>query len=122
MMNRKGSACEEWWVTMQIDWDKTIEEILAEKAACPRCGGFTEELLAGYTREPWGADYAPRCQFCTRKDDCDARKLVVLCGKCAGELQLRARAVDQQALMTMLINDCRKVMTSPRSPGTSRSN
>ena len=93
---------------MQIDWQQTIEEILSEKIACPRCGSFTEEVLAGYTREPWGADYAPRCQFCTRKDDCDARKLVVLCGKCAGELQLRARAVDQQALMAMLINDCRK--------------
>jgi len=93
---------------MQIDWQKTIEEILSEKMACPRCGRFVEEVLAGYTREPWGADYAPRCQFCTRKDDCDARKLVVLCGQCASELRMRARAVDQQALMAMLINDCRK--------------
>jgi hypothetical protein len=93
---------------MQIDWQKTIEEILSEKIACPRCGGFADEVLAGYTREPWGADYAPRCQFCNRKDDCDARKLVVLCGPCATELKLRARPVDQQTLMGMLINDCRK--------------
>ena len=93
---------------MQIDWDKTIEEILADKTACPRCGNFTEDLVAGYTREPWGADYAPRCQFCNRKDDCDARKLVVLCTPCARELALRARPIDQQTLMIMLITDCRK--------------
>ena len=93
---------------MQIDWNKTIDEILAEKMACPRCGSFTEDITAGYTREPWGTDYAPRCQFCTRKEDCDARKLVVLCSGCARELNLRARRVDQETLMTMLLNDCRK--------------
>src|SRR3990172_3219428 len=93
---------------MQIDWQKTIEEILADKLACPRCGGFTEEILAGYTREPWGADFAPRCRFCNRKEDCDARKLVILCLACAQELQLRARTVDQETLMTMLLTDCRK--------------
>ena len=93
---------------MQIDWQKTIEEILADKLACPRCGGFTEELHAGYTREPWGADFAPRCRFCTRKEDCDARKLVFLCGPCAQELGVRARPVDQQSMMAMLVNDCRK--------------
>jgi hypothetical protein len=93
---------------MQIDWQKTIEEILADKLACPRCGGFTEEIYAGYTREPWGADYAPRCRFCTRKEDCDARKLVILCAACVHELHLRARAVDQESLMTMFLNDCRK--------------
>ena len=93
---------------MQIDWDKTIEEILAEKSSCPRCGNFTENIVAGYTREPWGADYAPRCQFCDRKDDCEARKLVVLCEACAKELQLRSRRVDQPTVMTMIINDCRK--------------
>ena len=94
--------------SMQIDWQKTIEEILADRVSCPRCGGLTEDILAGYTREPWGADYAPRCQFCTRKEDCDARKLVMLCAACAQELGLRARRVDQEALMSMLLNDCRK--------------
>jgi hypothetical protein len=93
---------------MQIDWQKTIEEILADKTACPRCGAFTEELVAGYTREPWGADFAPRCRFCVRKDDCDARKLVVLCGNCASELHLRTRTVDQESLMVLLLTDCRK--------------
>lgn len=93
---------------MQIDWDKTIEEILADQSACARCGSFTEDLVAGYTREPWGAEYAPRCQFCIQKDGCEARKLVVLCAGCAHELNLRARSVDQPGLMGMLLNDCRK--------------
>lgn len=102
MMNEKGVTA------MQIDWDKTIDEILADKTACPRCGSFTEDIVAGYTHEPWGVEYAPRCQFCTRKEDCDARKLVVLCASCAETLQLRSRPVGQEALMAMLLNDCRK--------------
>jgi hypothetical protein len=93
---------------MQIDWHKAIEEILADKMACPRCGNFTEEISAGYTREPWGTEYAPRCQFCVKKEDCDARKLVVLCQACATELRLRSRPVDQETLMVMLLTDCRK--------------
>lgn len=93
---------------MQIDWQKTIEEILADKSACPRCGALTEEIVAGYTREPWGAEYAPRCRFCSQREDCDARKLVVLCASCAQELRLRARRADQETLMVMLLNDCRK--------------
>lgn len=93
---------------MQIDWHKTIEEILADKMACPRCGSFTDDIAAGYTREPWGADYAPRCQFCSRKEECDARKLVVLCAGCAREMGLRSRRVDQETMTVMLLNDCRK--------------
>lgn len=93
---------------MQIDWDKTIDEILGDKMACPRCSTFTDDLVAGYTHEVWGTDYAPRCQFCVRKDECDARKLVVLCRGCATELKLRSRRVDQPAMMSMLLNDCRK--------------
>lgn len=93
---------------MQIDWDKTLEDILGDKMTCPRCGGFTSDTVAGYSRAPWAADYAPRCQFCTRKEDCDARKLVVLCEGCARELGLRARRVDQETVMGMLLDDCRK--------------
>jgi hypothetical protein len=93
---------------MQIDWHKTIEEILADKTPCPRCGSFTDDIVVGYTREPWGTEYAPRCQFCTRKEDCDARKLVVLCAGCARELGLRSRRVGQETMMVMLLNDCRK--------------
>jgi len=93
---------------MQIDWDKTLDEILTDKMTCPRCGNFSEQIVVGYTREPWGAEYAPRCQFCSRKEDCDARKLVVLCEGCARELGLRARPVDQETVSVMLVNDCRK--------------
>lgn len=93
---------------MQIDWDKTIDEILGDKMACPRCGAFTTSLAIGYTRELWGTDYAPRCQFCVRKEGCDARKLVVLCQSCAQELGVRSRVVDQPTMMAMLITDCRK--------------
>ena len=93
---------------MQIDWDKTIDEILAEKQACPRCGALTESIVAGYSREPWAVEYAPRCKFCVQKDDCDARKLVVLCAGCATELRLRTRPVNPTELMTLLVTDCRK--------------
>ncbi len=93
---------------MQIDWQKTIDEILADKMACPRCGRFTDEIGAGYTREPWAADYAPRCQTCNRRDECDARKLVFLCVGCAREMSVRTRRVDQEDMMVMLLNDCRR--------------
>ncbi|MCI0778307.1 MAG: hypothetical protein J4N95_08995 [Chloroflexi bacterium] len=93
---------------MQIDWNKTIDEILGDKMTCPRCSAFTTTVSAGYTRQPWGSDYAPRCQFCVRTDACDSRKLVVLCQTCAEELGVRSKVVDQTTLMTMLINDCRK--------------
>ncbi len=93
---------------MQIDWDKTIDEILADKTACRRCGTFTEEIVAGYTRETWGTEYAPRCQFCIRKEECESRKLVVVCASCAKDLGVRARRVDQHELMSLMLNDCRK--------------
>jgi len=93
---------------MQIDWDKTIDEILEDKTACPRCASLSDEIVAGYTSETWGTDYAPRCQFCVRKEECDSRKLVVLCRGCATELNLRARRVDQPEMMSILMTDCRK--------------
>lgn len=93
---------------MQIDWEQTLEDILADKVSCPRCGALTPSVVAGYSRSPDVAAYAPRCQHCTRKDDCDARKLVVVCETCARDLRLRARRVDQEGMMSMLVNDCRK--------------
>lgn len=93
---------------MQIDWDKTIDEILEDKMTCPRCGSLITTASAGYSREPWSTDYAPRCKFCVKKEGCDSRKLVVLCQSCATELGLRSRLVDQPTLMSMLITDCRK--------------
>jgi hypothetical protein len=93
---------------MQIDWVKDIEAILSDQMTCPRCGVLTPQLVAGYSRAAWAAEYAPRCKNCTHKEDCDSRKLVFLCERCASELRLRARAVDQEGMMSLLINDCRK--------------
>ena len=93
---------------MQIDWSKTVNDIFANKISCPRCGTLNTSVVAGYSRAPSAADYAPRCQDCTRKEDCDARKLVVVCESCARELRLRARHIDQEGMMTLLISDCRK--------------
>lgn len=93
---------------MQIDWSKTIDEIFADKLTCLRCGVLTSQVVAGYTRLPEAANYAPRCHHCTRKEDCDARKLVIVCETCAKELRLRAKPVDEVGMMTMLLNDCRK--------------
>ncbi|HEX5369911.1 MAG TPA: hypothetical protein VFY10_10900, partial [Dehalococcoidia bacterium] len=74
---------------MQIDWVKTIEDIFANQVTCPRCGILTPQLVAGYSRAPWAAEYAPRCANCTHKEDCESRKLVFLCEGCARELRLR---------------------------------
>jgi hypothetical protein len=95
---------------MQIDWAKTIDDILDNQVSCPRCGLLTDHLVAGYSRAPWAAEYAPRCANCTNKEDCESRKLVFLCENCARELRLRARPVDQEGMMTLLMQDCRKDM------------
>ena len=91
---------------MQIDWVKTIEDIFSNQVSCPRCGILSPQLVAGYSRAPWAAEYAPRCQSCTHKEDCDSRKLVFLCENCAKELRLRARPVNQEEMMTLLMQDC----------------
>ena len=93
---------------MQIDWAKTIDDILDNQVSCPRCGLMTDHLVAGYSRATWAAEYAPRCVNCTNKEDCESRKLVFLCEACARELRLRARPVDQEGMMTLLMQDCRK--------------
>ncbi|HEY7270889.1 MAG TPA: hypothetical protein VH951_13775 [Dehalococcoidia bacterium] len=93
---------------MKIDWGKELADILSDQVPCPRCGVLNTQLVAGYSRETWAAEYAPRCEDCTNKDDCESRKLVFLCEGCARELKLRARSVDQEGMMTLLMNDCRK--------------
>lgn len=93
---------------MQIDWDKTIDDILADKIACVRCGSLNTTLVAGYSRSPAAAEYAPRTHNCKNKEECDARRLVIVCEQCARELRLRANPVDQEGMMTLLLNDCRK--------------
>lgn len=93
---------------MQIDWGKTIDDIFAEQITCPRCEVLKPNLLAGYSHAPWAAEYAPRCQNCTHKEDCESRKLVFLCESCARELRLRAKPVTQPEMMILLMQDCRK--------------
>ena len=92
---------------MQIDWNQTINEILGDKVACRRCGSLNNEIVVGYSRSPLAAQWAPRCQDCSHKDDCDTRKLVVVCERCARELRLRARKVDEEGMMAMLMEECR---------------
>jgi hypothetical protein len=93
---------------MQIDWDKTIDDIFADKISCLRCGSLNTTLVAGYSRSPAASEYAPRSHNCKNKEECDARRLVVVCENCARELRLRANPVDQEGMMGLLINDCRK--------------
>ena len=93
---------------MQIDWGKTIEDIFANKMSCLRCGALDSSMVAGYSRSPDVAQYAPRCQDCDRKEECEARKLVVVCEACGRELRIRAKPVDHPTMMVMLMDDCRK--------------
>ncbi len=93
---------------MQIDWQRAINDILADKLSCPRCGTLTDDVRIGYLRTPEAAQWAPLCEGCTKRENCDARKLVFLCESCAKELRLRARTVDQEGMMSLLIEDCRK--------------
>jgi transcription elongation factor Elf1 len=93
---------------MQIDWGKTVNDILDDKISCPRCGRLESMVHVGYSRSSSAAEYAPRCQNCSRKEGCEARKLVVVCEACAKDFHIRASAVDKQGMMTLLLNDCRK--------------
>lgn len=93
---------------MQIDWDRTINDILGDKVACRRCGALNSEIVVGYSRSPAAVEWAPRCQNCTHKDDCDSRKLVVVCENCARELRLRARKVNEEGMMVLIMEECRR--------------
>jgi len=93
---------------MQIDWNQTINEIFSDKLSCLRCGSLSSEIVAGFSRSPAAAEYSPRFHDCAHKDECDARKLVVVCESCAKDLRLRAQRVDAEGLMTMILNECRR--------------
>src|SRR3972149_3833933 len=64
---------------MQIDWQRAINDILGSKLSCPRCGTLADEVMIGYLRTPEAAQWAPLCDGCTKRDNCDARKFVALC-------------------------------------------
>ncbi len=93
---------------MQIDWQRTINDILVGQLSCPRCGNFADEVRVGYMRSPEAAEWAPLCEGCTKRDSCDARKFVLLCEKCAQEVRLRGRRVDEEGFMQALIEECRR--------------
>jgi hypothetical protein len=92
---------------MQVDWDKTINEILAEKMACQSCGALGETLVVGYTREPDAATFAARCKDCVDKTDCDARKLVVVCDDCARRFRVNGEHMGEAGMMSLLLEECR---------------
>ncbi|MBI1885150.1 MAG: hypothetical protein HYS09_02350 [Chloroflexi bacterium] len=93
---------------MQIDWSRAINEILSQKISCPRCGSLVDEASLGYLRTPEAAAWAPLCEGCTKREECDARKLVVLCEDCARAVRLRGHKVDEPGLMAALLQECRR--------------
>jgi hypothetical protein len=93
---------------MQIDWQAAINDILAKKLSCPRCGTLTDDVLVGYLRLPEASAWAPLCEGCTRKENCESRKFVVLCEDCSAELRLRGRRVDEEGFMSALFDECRR--------------
>ncbi len=95
---------------MQIDWQRAINDILASKLSCPRCGALVEEVMIGYLRTAEAAQWAPLCDGCTKRDNCDARKFVLLCPSCATETRLRARATNEQGFMIALMEECRRTL------------
>lgn len=97
-------------MTMQIDWQRTINDILASTLPCPRCGTLVDEAMVGYLRTPEAAVWAPLCDGCSKRDNCDARKMVVLCASCARETRLRGRQVNEQGFLLALLEECRRAL------------
>ncbi len=93
---------------MQINWQRAINDILSNKLSCPRCGSLADEVLVGYLRTPEAAAWAPLCEGCTKRESCEARKLVALCDTCASEVRLRGRRVDEEGFMHTLLEECRR--------------
>ncbi len=95
---------------MQIDWQRAINDILASKLSCPRCGALVDEAMVGYVRTPEASQWAPLCAGCTKRDNCDARKFVILCPSCASETRLRGRPVNEQGFMLALMEESRRTL------------
>lgn len=93
---------------MQIDWQRAINDILSQKLSCPRCGMLADEVYVGYLRTPEAAEWAPLCEGCTKKENCEARKFVLLCETCAQAVRLRGRKVDEDGFMHALLEECRR--------------
>ena len=95
---------------MQIDWQRAINDILATKLSCPRCGSFADEVLVGHLRTAEAAEWAPLCEGCSKRDNCDSRKFVLLCPSCATEVRLRGRRVDEHGFMLALLEESRRTL------------
>lgn len=93
---------------MQIDWQRTIDDILAKRLSCPRCGSLTAVAMIGYLRTSEASAWAPFCEVCTKRETCDSRKFVTLCEGCALEVRLRGRRVDEDGFMVALMEECRR--------------
>jgi hypothetical protein len=90
---------------MQIDWQSAINDILSKKLSCPRCSSLADEVFVGYLRLPEAAEWAPLCEGCTKRENCDSRKFVLLCESCATALRLRGRKVDEEGFMNALLEN-----------------
>ncbi len=93
---------------MAVDWDKTINEILAGTLACQACEALGDEMIVGYTRSAEAAEFAMRCQDCADKSDCDARKLVVVCEACADRYRVNGQPMDEAGWMGVQLDECRR--------------
>lgn len=93
---------------MRINWEETINSIFADHLTCPRCKQEFESLTAGYSRRPQLNGFAPRHRGCPRGDECDARKLIVLCTVCSRAELLRGSAVDSSQILETYMLDVRR--------------
>ena len=93
---------------MRINWEEAINSIFTDRLVCPRCAEEFETLTAGYSRRPEFNSYAPRHRGCPRGDECDARKLIVLCDACSRSERLRGSTVDARQILETYLLDCRR--------------
>jgi hypothetical protein len=66
--------------------------------------------LIGYLRTAEAVQWAPLCEGCSKHDDCDSRKFVLLCQPCATDIRLRGRRVDEHGFMLALLEECRRTL------------
>ena len=95
---------------MSIDWALTINSIFSDHLTCPRCDAEFETLVAGYSRRASLNGYAPRHRGCPRGDECDARKLIVLCDNCARAELLHGSAVTAAQIPETYMMDVRRYL------------
>jgi hypothetical protein len=71
---------------------------------------MADDVLVGYLRTPEAVPWAPLCEGCTKKENCESRKFVVLCEDCATQVRLRGRRVTEEGFMSALLEECRRNM------------